>query len=346
MPKINVKVWFVLSAFAVIALVLTACGGVAAPAAAPAEIKTIKLAFPTGKTSFANCDIGVGLDQGFFEEQGIKIETENLGSGLKVVQAVVGNSFDIGGASIEPVINAIAKEQELSVIGTYADRLTVSMVVGPEIMTVADLAGKQLGIQDIGAFREVMTRMVLQSGDLAPEDVNYVSVATPAYIGGLLEGQIQSAVLHAEQVEQILAKDPQFRVLVDLYEVEPDYFYGTYFATDSWLEQNSDVAQGFVTALVKTHRFMYENKDDTVRVCAEVTGQDKAQVEKAWDKYFTKNFVFPVNSGLELDRISYTIDRMESLGTLSGSKPAAADIVNSTFMDQALSELGEKPERT
>lgn len=363
------RLWFALIVLGFFALAMAACQGDGEPAAQdteetqptevapdeesaeqesaeePAEMRTIRLAYPTGRTTFANCDIRVGLEQGFFQEEGFDIETENLGSGLRVVQAIVSGDFDIGGASIEPVINAIAREQELSVIATYSDRLTVSMIVAPEIETVADLEGKQLGIQDIGAFREVMTRLVLQSGGLTPEDVNYVSVATPAYISGLLEGQIQSAVLHAEQVQSILSQDPNYNVLVDLYEVEPGYFYGTYFAFDSWLEENSDIAQGFVTAIVKAHRFMYENKDETVRICSEVTGFDEEIVAVAWDKYFTENNVFPVNSGLDVERIGYTIDRMVELGTLTGEPPAAEDIVDPQFMENTLSELGEEPER-
>lgn len=317
-----------------------------APSAGGGDGQQVALALPTGKTSFANCDIGVATDQGFFADEGLSVSTQNLSSGLKVVQALLSGDIDIGGASIEPVINAAAQGQSLKIIGTYADRLTVQMMVPEDIQGVGDLQGKILGIQDVGAFREVMTRMVLESEGMTTDDVQYRGVETTGYIPALVAGQIQSAILHAEQVESIKSEDDSFHSISDLYEVEPDYFYGTYFADESWLGENADVAQGFADALLKAHRFMYDNRDETVRICSEVTGFEEPVVDAAWSTYFEDNCVFPVDSGLETDRISYTIDRMGELDTLAGEqKPDPADLVDATFMDNAVKDAGEQGDR-
>ena len=65
--------------------------------AAPKGGKTVKVALPTAQTSFANADIAVAQAKGYFKEQGIGIELQNFGSGLKAVQAVVAGGADIGG---------------------------------------------------------------------------------------------------------------------------------------------------------------------------------------------------------------------------------------------------------
>lgn len=56
----------------------------------------------------------------------------------------------------------------LVIIGSYAGRLTVSMVTPGTIHSPAQLRGKRLGIQTAGAFREVMTRMILAGAGLTP----------------------------------------------------------------------------------------------------------------------------------------------------------------------------------
>ena len=103
-------------------LLAAACGG------SEGSDTTINLGLPTAQTSFANADVMVAQEQGFFEEQGIQVEVQNFSSGLRVAQAIISGDLQIGASSIEPVINASAQGGQLSIIGGYADRLTVSMV--------------------------------------------------------------------------------------------------------------------------------------------------------------------------------------------------------------------------
>jgi ABC-type nitrate/sulfonate/bicarbonate transport system substrate-binding protein len=166
------------AALAALAVALAACGseerpperagGGGAAAGAPAAEGTIRIGLPTGKTSFANTDVVVADKQGFFREQGLEIELINFGSGLKSVQAVIGGGADIAGASIEPVVAAAAQGQPVRIIGAYADRLTVNMVTPKAIAEPEDLEGQPIGIQDVGAFREIMARYILQRAELTP----------------------------------------------------------------------------------------------------------------------------------------------------------------------------------
>ena len=205
----------------------------ASPSAKEFTPVTIRLAFPTGVTSFANSDIVVADELGFFKDFGITIETTNLKAGGDAVKGVVSNSFDIGGASIEPVINAFAGGATLKIIASYTDRLEVDMVTPASIKTVEDLKGKNLGVQEVGSFREVMTRMVLESADLTQADVSYLPTNADAVVSGLVSGKIVSGILHPEQFVAAQEKDATLHSLVNLYEVEPDYYYD-HFATQSW----------------------------------------------------------------------------------------------------------------
>jgi NitT/TauT family transport system substrate-binding protein len=259
---------------------------------------------------------------------------------VKVVQAVVANDVAIGGASIEPVVNASVAGGNLAIIGTYANRLTVSMVTPKTITSAAELRGKNAGIQDVGAFREVMTRMVLESAQLTAKDVHYIPVSAPGYIQGLISGQIQSAILQTEQAMEILERDARFHVLVDLHEVEPNYFYGTYFVSKTWLAKNPDLASRFLTALTQAHRLMYQNRADTVRVAAKATGFNAGVIDKAYEVLLGRDQVFPVNDGLEQARLTYTISRMKALGLLRDKEPDLAQLVDRGPFTQVLGRLG------
>ena len=321
----------------VASLFAAACGGAAGEGS---EDSPIQVGLPTAETSFANSDVVVAQQQGFFEEQGLQVELQNFGSGLRVVQAVVSGDVQVGGSSIEPVVNASAQGGQLSIIGGYADRLTVSMVTPDSIQSAADLRGEYLGIQDVGAFREVMTRMVLESAGLTPDDVSYRPVDSNAYISALLSGQISSAILQTEQAVETINQDPSFHEIADLYEVEPDYYYGTYFVESNWLSENPDTAVRFLTAITQAHRFMYENREETVPIVAEATGFDPEVIDEAYETLLVQNGVFPVNEGLEDERFTYTIERMQELGALEGEEPDLFQLVNRDPASQVVESLG------
>jgi NitT/TauT family transport system substrate-binding protein len=318
----------------VASLLAAACGG------SEGSATTINLGLPTAQTSFANADVMVAQEQGFFEEQGIQVEVQNFSSGLRVAQAIISGDLQIGASSIEPVINASAQGGQLSIIGGYADRLTVSMVTPGAIESVADLRGQNLGIQDVGAFREVMTRMVLESGGLTADDVTYRPIEANAYTGALLSGQISSAILQAEQTAETSNQDPSFHELADLYEVEPEYYYGTYFAQKDWLSDNADNAVRFLTAITQAHRFMYDNKEETVPIVAEATGFDPEIIDQAYEKLLVQNGVFPVNEGLEEERLTYTLERMRGLGLLEAGEPNMSELVDREPISQVVENLG------
>jgi NitT/TauT family transport system substrate-binding protein len=313
-------------------------------AAATSEVPRIpvplKVGLPTGKTSFANVDVVLAQTMGLFAQQALDVTIQNFDSGVKVVQAVVAGDVAIGGASIEPIVHASVAGGNTTIIGTYAKRLTVSMVTPKTITSVAELRGKNAGIQDVGAFREVMTRMVLESAGLTTKDVHYIPVSAPGYIQGLISGQIHSAILQTEQAIEILGRDARFHVLVDLHQVEPDYFYGTYFVSADWLAKYPDLTIRFLTALTQAHRLMYENRADTVRIAAQATGFSVGVIDRAYQVLLVNNKVFPVNDGLEEQWLSYTIAKMKSLGLLKDKAPDLTQLVDRQPLVQVLGQLG------
>jgi NitT/TauT family transport system substrate-binding protein len=305
-----------------------------------AEGQAIRVGLPTGVTSFANSDIAVAVEKGFFAEEGLNVETQNLRSGVSVVQGVVGGALEIGGASIEPVVNASAGGGDVAIIGAYTDKLTVSSVAPASVQTPADLRGHQVGVQEVGAFREVMTRLVLESAGLTPNDVQYIPVDAQSYNAALVDGRIQNAILQTEQAVAVQREHPDMHVIAEMSDIVPDYQYGTYFVSRPWLEANRDTAVRFMKALTRAHRFMYENKDETVKIVAKTTEFDEQVISEAYDRLLGQQGVFPVNTGLDKARIKATMRRMEALGILENQAPEYDQLVDAGPVIDAVDSLG------
>jgi NitT/TauT family transport system substrate-binding protein len=307
---------------------------------ASTSVTTITIGLPNSVPSFANSDVAVAQSEGYFAKEGLNVKVDNLSSGVPVVQGVVGGSLDIGASSIEPVVNAASAGAPIQIVGAYANKLTVDMVTPKTIASPAQLRGERLGIQQVGAFREVMTRMVIEGEGLTTSDVTYVPSSSSAYISELLTGEIQSGVLQEEQTLTALKKDSSLHVLVNYEQADPNYFYGTYVVSKSWLAGNQATLEKFLTAITMAHRFMYSNEAATVSIVAKNTGDSTTTISKAYSVLLTQEGVFPLNSGLDLTRISDTIATMKKYKILTGAEPSVSSLVNTGPINAVVSKLG------
>ncbi len=334
---------FLAVVFVALSALTTACGAIGDQSAeASVGAPVLKIGLPTGVTSFANADIIVAKEKGFLADYGVAVELENFRSGVSVVQGVVDGDIDVGASSIEPVVNAAGGGGDVVIIGASSDRLAVSAVTSSDIIVPADLRGRQLGVQEVGAFREVMTRLVLQQGGLTPNDVQYVPVDAQSYTAALVDGRIQSAILQTEQAVAAAHAYPNLHELANLFDIMPDYHYGTFFVSRSWLEANRETASRLLTALVKAHRYMYDNKQETVRIVANATGFDESIIDESYDELLTKRQVFPLNTGLDADRISATVKSMGELGILQNDAPEIDRLLDTGPADDAIKQLGAR----
>jgi NitT/TauT family transport system substrate-binding protein len=344
MRRAPIPAW--VAGLAVTAIAVSACSSASSSSTGSTTtsqgggLTSITIGLPNSSPSFANSDVAVAQAEGYFRDEGLSVTVDNLSSGVPVVQGVVGGSLDIGASSIEPVVNAASQGAPVQIIGSYANKLTVDLVTQKSITAPAQLRGKRLGIQQVGAFREVMTRMVIEGEGLTTSDVTYVPSSSSAYISELLTGEIQSGVLQEEQTLTALKKDAKLHVLVNYEEADPDYFYGTYVVSKSWLAGNQATLEKFLTAITMAHRFMYKNEAATVSVVAKNTGDSAATITKAYGVLLTQEGVFPLNSGLDTARISATITTMKKYKILTGTEPSVSSLVNAGPVNAVIAKLG------
>jgi NitT/TauT family transport system substrate-binding protein len=252
----------------------------------------------------------------------------------------VAGSVDLLGASAEPVISAIGRGAKIRSVFSYAHKLTVVMVAQKSIQKSAELRGKNLGIQEVGAFREVMTRAVLQTAKLTQQDVNYIPVSSAGYISALLSNKIDTAILHIDQAYMARTKEASLHVLVPLWEIMPSYWYGTFSTTEDFLRKEPDLLARAVGAIIKAHRFMYRNKDRTLELASKHTGYPKEVLSPAYDALATAK-VWPVNDGMPTEMVNTTINKMMEIGMLKETeKPKAEQVVDRGPANAAVAKLG------
>ena len=107
-----------------------------------------------------------------------------------------------------------------------------------------------------------------------------------------------------------------------------------------WHASHQDAAQKFLTAIVRAHRFMYQNKAATVTIVVQATGFSLQVIGQAYDVLLGHEGVFAVNEGIDPARIGATIQTMQHYKTLTGTASAVSSLVNTAPISAAVAQLG------
>lgn len=238
---------------------------VAAPAAAADNVKLTLAA-----TDPVYAPYLIAIERGFYREEGIEVEIVNAGGGTATPALISGSvHFSTSGAS---AVSAALKGAPLKVIMTAADRLPYKLwSTKPEIKTLADLAGKAVGIQSRGDTFEVALRQLFIMNKLDPNSL----IFTPLGYGrtqrmAVIESGSLPAVIISNLDEVALrANKIQFKgnLLVDIFQAVRIPYNGLAVA-DDLLRKNPDLVRRFLRATMKGTVFMRAKADDTVTILA------------------------------------------------------------------------------
>ena len=282
----------------------------------------------------------IAKEMGFFNEYNIDVEFVTFEGGTQTLRGSVAGGLDITGTSSDPAIIAAARGAGTKVLGTYSHRLSQSMLVQGDIKSCKELKGRKIGIQEVGAFNEVMSRAVLASCGLTPKDVDYVNVSTKGRVPGLLSNQIDTAILHVDQALVAKKKKPELNILVNLWEPLPKWLYAAYIAPEKEITSSRQLYVDLMTALIKANRFIYNNKAKTVDIAGKYTQQDADVVGQTYD-ILANAGAWPVNDGLPKDMVEWTINKQVELGSIKAEdKPSYEKLIDLSVVQAALTKAG------
>lgn len=282
----------------------------------------------------------VAKDMGFFGEYGIEVELVTFEGGTQTLRGSVAGGLDITGTSADPAIVGAARGAGTKVIGTYSHKLSQSMLVQGDIKSCKELKGRKIGIQEVGAFSEVLSRAVLASCGLTPKDVQYIFVSTKGRVAGLLTGQIDTAILHVDQALVAKNKKPDLNILVNLWEPLPKWLYAAYIVPEKLISENRQLYVDIMSALIKANRFIYNNKAKTAEIAVKYTKADPEVVSQTYD-ILANAGAWPVNDGLPRDMIEWTINRQVEVGSIKAAeKPTYEKLVDPSVIQAALTKVG------
>ena len=324
---------FLCGVLAVLLLVaLCACG--------TQETATVRLSEVTHSVFYA--PQYVALEQGFFADEGLKIELSNGGGADKVMTAVLTGQADIGLAGPEACIYVYnqGKDDHPVVFGQLTKR-DGSFLVGREDVPFSWelLRGRTVIGGRAGGVPEMTLEYVMRQNGIVPgADADVDTTVQFNMMAGAFTGGNGDFVTLFEPTATQIERAGKGYILASIGQESGEIPYTAYFANKSWLQENADTAQRFVNAIAKAQQWVMEHTD---RQVAEAivdqfpdTSLDELEAVTARHRQIDAWNRTPVMERHALERLETV---MEQAGELAHSDWVPFDeLVNNTFAQNAV----------
>jgi len=209
------------------------------------------------------------MEKGYFDEEGIEIELTNGGGADASMTAVLSQTADIGLMGPETVIYVYnqGKSDYPKVFGQLTQKdgaFLVSKTEQPnfkwtDLKGSEILAGRKGGVPAM-TFEYILNELGMEDGkDVTLNfDVQF-NLITSAFLGGT--GDYCTVF---EPTASEYQSTGEWYIVASVGEQAGEIPYTSFIALSSYIENNQDTLESFLTAIKKAHEFMSEHTDNEV----------------------------------------------------------------------------------
>jgi len=257
--------------------------------------------------------IQLGINKGYFEEEGIDLEML-LGQGSAAqLPSLTSGSLEFMLASPTTPLVATTKGLDVKIVSGYAKNRpdivedSVAVLVGPksEIKRAKDLEGKTVSINALGSIGDIGIREAISLDGGDPDKVNFVQLGLNEVAAQLESGEIDAGMAGPPFLQQIVA-DGGHVVSDFIKESKLGGAELVIVSSGALTEKDPELVDGFTSALDKTLSYAEEHQDKVRALLPQVLGTSKEAADKA-------DFI-EWNADLDVDALNQFADLMKKYG--------------------------------
>jgi ABC-type nitrate/sulfonate/bicarbonate transport system substrate-binding protein len=221
----------------------------------PDSGKKLQVKIIYGALTAANGPIWVAADHGLFEKYGLDVQVVH-GRGATPVQATVSGAVEFGHYAGVQVVAANLGGSDLVFVAAQTNYAVLSIWTKKDssVKTLAELAGKTIGVGAPGSATHTNTRLALRKVGVTDKDVKYIHHGSlPEIFVSLDKGLVDAGVASAPR--------PGFHELVDLASQRIPFLQGAIVVRRSYLQAQRPTVLNFVKAFVASMNVIKERPE-------------------------------------------------------------------------------------
>jgi len=213
--------------------------------------------------------LDLGVQKGFFAQQGIAFKKTTLQSGNDVILAMGNNNGDIAYAGFVPMMIGSTSGIPLQLLAasevegtSVADNWQNILVKGSSsIRSPRDLAGKTIAVNALKGVGEIMIRAAFERLKMSPNSARLTAIPFPNMRAALNNGQVDAVWTPEPFLSQIIS-DGGRSVMAPGPVLGRFFPIGGYAAKPSWASANRGLAQRFRTAMNRSLLYAQSHPDE------------------------------------------------------------------------------------
>lgn len=252
-----------------IPLVFAACGG--------SDSKTTENGLTTVNVAtfpFAgSAPLFLGMEKGFFKEEGLNIKPNMLVSGPVAITTVVSHENEIGFSSSVPLL--IARSQGLPVrvispgelAGENIKHAGSAVVVNADspIHSAKDLEGKTIGVVALKDIGDPTIKEALRKKGADPSTLKFVEIPFPDMNAALEAGRVDAAWVVEPFTSEALAHGARV-ISYNYVETSPNLTVALYFTTEEFEKEDPTTVHAFSAAMRKSLEYAQSHPAEVRRI--------------------------------------------------------------------------------
>jgi NitT/TauT family transport system substrate-binding protein len=249
-------------------------------------------------TSALTLPFAIAQAQGYFADAGLNVQPLMATSGPTLASELIGGTTQIAVQVPPNAFPAMQQGESMLAMPPYG-RLDLAIVTpdGSGVTSLKSLAGKKVGVTQVGAFTETFAKYVLQLNGINPDSVTFVAVgALATQVAALGAHTIDATVLSSDAIAAVTAKGVKLDNLASslnggagqLGSIGLQSFWAT---TPGYRSSHPAAVKAFCTAMTRATAFLADNANRSaglptieklLSVPAPVAGQVWDTVHAAW----------------------------------------------------------------
>jgi NitT/TauT family transport system substrate-binding protein len=324
----------------------------AAAPGAPARIETVKVA---ETAAIAYAPVYVAEARGYYREQGIELDYQNVAGGADAVPLLARGDVDLNLAAISAgTFNAFERGLDIKIVAPMGilplHDSSLPLLARKELhdngtlKTPADLRGRKVAVNTKGAIVEYLLTKVLEQNGLALREVEETPLPFPDHANALATGAIDASITAEPFATRALALGSATKWVA---EIAPGKMTTVVMYGGEFMRQQPDVARRWMVATMRGVReiqgpelgVLYPDKfytpenlpvyEQKLGVSAQVI---RDQVPYTWDP----DLVVQTDFVLDQERVHI------QNGVLQLAQPIPAErLVDTSYVDAARQQLGK-----
>jgi NitT/TauT family transport system substrate-binding protein len=233
----------------------------------------------------ASAPFYVGIDKGYFKDEGLDVALRTVMSGHLGLEAVLSGEVDMAASGESPIARAIINGKPVSVIANVCNIEDAILIIARKDRGVSspdDLRGKRIGVVTTTAAHFFLDTY-LATSHIDPEDVQIIDLGADKLVDALLNGEVDAASTWAPHTLVLREKlGGEALMLQDSSIYTMTWVLAT---TRDFAGKNPERVKKFLRGVVRANRFISEQPAEARGITSKHIGMESHLLEREWKNY-------------------------------------------------------------